>query len=63
MGNSLPELLTVPELQEYLKCKKDLAYKVVHQKDFPSFKVGGKYYVNKDKLPDWIDRQCRKIAK
>ena len=62
INNPLPELMTVKELQEYLQCSPNVAYSTVHQKNFPSLKIGGQFFVVKDKLPEWIERQCKKLA-
>ncbi len=60
MSKELPELIGIKELQEYFGCGKDAAYQLLHRRDFPSFKMGKKYYVIKDKLADWVDRQAKK---
>ena len=33
-------------------------YKLCNTKGFPSFKIGSKHYINKDKLQEWADKQC-----
>lgn len=58
----LPELMTVKELVEYLHCDKSRAYRLVKSKSFPSLMIGGKWYVIKDDLPDWIRKQSRKMT-
>lgn len=60
---ALPELISVAGLMEYLKCSPTTAYNLVRKKDFPSFKIGGKYYINKDKIPDWISREEKKASR
>lgn len=63
MYQDLPELITVYELRDYLKCGHNQAYELVRRKDFPSFKIGSKYYVNKSALAEWIERQSKKLTK
>jgi excisionase family DNA binding protein len=63
MQGTLPELMTVLELKDYLKCGRDTAYSTVRRKDFPSIRIGRIYYVIKDKLPEWIEKQSKKAVK
>ena len=34
-------------------------YNLCKQKDFPSFKIGNKYYINSRKLEEWADKKCK----
>jgi len=61
-NTELPELMTVAELMEYLKCSKDRAYELVQHKDFPSMQLGTRWYVVKNDLPEWIHKQTRKMT-
>lgn len=53
----LPNLMKVSELREYLHISNKEAYRLVKLKSFPSVKVGNKYLIVKDKLPDWLEKQ------
>ena len=57
--NELPNLMSVKELMAYLKCSRTTAYKLCRKKKFPSLRIGNNFYVNKDKLAEWIDNECR----
>lgn len=35
-------------------------YNLCKEKDFPSFKIGTKYYINKEKLQEWANKQSDK---
>lgn len=59
---NLPELMTIAELSEYLKCSKAKVYHLIKEKDFPSMQVHGRWYILKSKLPDWIELQTRKCT-
>ena len=59
--NSLPELMTVKELIKYLHCSKNTAYQIIQSKTFPSMKILNKWYIDKDRLPDWIKQQEKKL--
>lgn len=63
MEKNLPELIGVKDLMEYFDCGIDAAYMLVRRRDFPSFKMGNKHYVVKDKLADWVEKECRKKKK
>ncbi|MGG7153053.1 helix-turn-helix domain-containing protein [Clostridium neonatale] len=36
---------------------RNVIYDLCREKDFPSFKIGSKYYINKEKLQEWADNQ------
>lgn len=55
-----PNLITPKELQEYLHCSKTTVYELCKSREFPSFKIGKNFYINADKLPEWIDKQCKR---
>lgn len=55
--NELPELMTVKEVRDYLKCSNENAYTLVKSKGFPSFKVGGSYRIRKDEFIEWVRNQ------
>ncbi|MDK2829195.1 MAG: hypothetical protein PWP67_2010 [Clostridium butyricum] len=38
---------------------KNVIYDLCKEKEFPSFKIGSKFYINKEKLQEWADKQCR----
>ena len=61
MSDNLPNLMTPKELMEYLNCGKRTAYTLCAKRDFPSFRVGNNYYILKDKLAQWIERESTKI--
>lgn len=58
--SSLPELMNVKELREYLRCSKDTAYNLCRRRDFPSFRIGSSFYIKKSDLVNWIDKECKK---
>lgn len=53
--------MTVKELIKYLKCSQTIAYRLIQSKTFPSLKIQGKWYIDKDRLPDWIKQQEKKL--
>lgn len=53
----LPLTLTAPEVGEVLGISRAAAYQLVRSEGFPSFKIGTRILVPKDKLLAWIDRQ------
>jgi excisionase family DNA binding protein len=56
----LPQLINIKELCSYLCVSEKTAYILVRRRDFPSVKVGGKYRIILDDLPDWLDKQSKK---
>lgn len=53
----LPTFMKVSELREYLHINNAEAYRLVKQRSFPSIKMGNKYLINKDRLPEWLAKQ------
>lgn len=54
----LPMALSVSLLAKELCISEKTAYELVHQPDFPSLKVKGRYIVNTKRLQDWLDQHC-----
>ena len=55
----LPKLLDIKELCIYFDISYKTAYSLIKSRDFPSFKVKGKYRIMLDKLPQWMEKHCR----
>ena len=53
-----PLTLTVEDLIWELNISRPTAYALVKEKDFPSFNIGRRVLVNREKLQEWLDRQC-----
>ncbi|NFS30502.1 helix-turn-helix domain-containing protein [Clostridium botulinum] len=32
---------------------------LLKREDFPCFKIGKKYFINRNKLAEWFDKQCQ----
>jgi len=60
------KLITPQELYKRLNDGKEIIgiHKVrslVKRKDFPSFKIGNKYYIIENKLDEWFEKQAQKF--
>ena len=53
--NNLSKLMTVKELQQYLKIGKNTAYRMINNNEVPTVKIGNRVYVVVDKLQRYID--------
>lgn len=54
-------LLTPEETMPVLGIARNTMYEVLlKDPTFPKIKIGARYYINKDKLQSWIDKQCEK---
>ena len=49
-------LLTVKELQAYLRIGKDKVYALTKYKDFPSIRIGRRILIPKERLNVWLNR-------
>ncbi len=53
-------LLTPEEAQPYLGVGRNTLYEILlKDPTFPKLKIGTRYYINKDKIQSWIDKQCQ----
>lgn len=58
MNNQI--LLSPMQAKEILGVGRNEIYNLCKNKDFPSFKIGAKYYINREKLQEWANNQCLK---
>ena len=49
--------ITVKEFRSMYCISTEKAYELVRLRNFPSLKVGKRYYINKDKVLEWIIAQ------
>jgi excisionase family DNA binding protein len=53
-------VITPKEAMTILGVGKNTMYEVLlKDKNFPAFKIGKKFFINKDKLQEWADKQCK----
>ena len=51
------EYLTVPEDAEPLRISRNLAYELLAQGELPSFRLGSRIRIPRDRLSNWLTRQ------
>lgn len=56
----MEELLTLAEVADYLKLKRQTVYNWVKQCKIPAFKIGKEWRFKKSMLEDWIDQKINK---
>lgn len=54
--SNLPNLLSARDVKKYLGCNDANVYALLKQRDFPSFRIGKKYYVDEGKFIEWMSR-------
>ena len=59
MTVTLPVLMSAAEVKQYLKCNNTTLYGLLKQRDFPSFRIGKKYYIDQEKFIAWMDKNQR----
>ncbi|MDV5112710.1 helix-turn-helix domain-containing protein [Clostridium perfringens] len=57
--NINPILLTPMQAKNILGVGRNEIYRLCNTKGFPSFKIGQKNYINREKLQEWADKQCK----
>ena len=55
--DELPLMLNAETIKNVLGISLTSAYELMHEKDFPSIKIGNRIIVPKDKFRDWIDKK------
>lgn len=55
--DELPLMLNAETIKNVLEISLTSAYELMHEKDFPSIKIGSRIIVPKDKFRDWIDKK------
>jgi excisionase family DNA binding protein len=56
--DELPMFLNVATVSKVLGISNSSGYVLMHEKDFPSIKIGSRILVPRDKFKDWLDVQC-----
>ena len=54
----LPEVMTIKELQQFLKIGRNSAYDLVNRKEFKVLRVGKSIRINKAEFLKWFDNAC-----
>ena len=54
----LPEVMTIQELQQFLKIGRNSAYDLVNRKEFKVLRVGKSIRINKAEFLRWFDNAC-----
>lgn len=52
---NLPLLITQKQAKAYLGISMYAFYKMVHEHNVPVTKIAGKYYINRDRIFDYVD--------
>ena len=60
--NELPLVLNAKDLTDVLGIAIASAYELMHEKDFPAFKVGSRIVIPKNKFLAWLDKMCAEKA-
>jgi excisionase family DNA binding protein len=61
--NSSPEIMTVDQMSKYLQISRPTAYELIHQKKFPTFRIGNAVRISKKLLDQWIQDETKKDEK
>ncbi|MBK5108489.1 MAG: helix-turn-helix domain-containing protein [Anaerolineales bacterium] len=57
----MEDILTVPEVAEYLKLSKSKTYRMVQQNKIPYVRIGRNVRIRKKDLLNWIEVNCIKF--
>jgi excisionase family DNA binding protein len=56
-AEDLPAILTVEQVQRFLRVSRQKAYEIVHQSGFPAIRFGRVIRVPREALMRWLERQ------
>ena len=54
----LPLMMNMTDVATALGISRAGAYKLAHSADFPSFQIGKRIVISREKFLEWLDRQC-----
>lgn len=57
---NLPDILTIKELQQYLRCGETKAYEYANTKGFPKLRHGNKFIFPKAQVRAWVEREVER---
>ena len=55
--DELPMFINVATVSKVLGISASSGYELMHEKDFPSIKIGSRILVPRDKLKEWLDKK------
>lgn len=55
--DDLPLFLNAETIAKLLGISISSSYELMHEKDFPSLKIGSRLLVSKEKFSEWIDKK------
>ena len=55
--DKLPMFLNVATVAKLLGISQSSGYELMHEKEFPSIKIGSRILVPRDKLRDWLEEK------
>ena len=58
--DELPLFLNAETVANVLGVASSTAYELMHEKDFPTIKVGNRLLVSKDKFRAWAEEKCER---
>jgi len=58
VGKTLPPVLTLQDVQDYLRISRPKTYELAHTRGFPAFRCGRAIRVTRDSFLRWLDRQA-----
>ena len=54
------KLMDATEVSEYLDVTRNMAYTLLHRRDFPTVQIGGRLYAIRGEVDRWIEQQAQK---
>ncbi len=54
------EIMTIPEVAEYLRLGESTVYRLVRDGELPAFRVGGKWRFHRKRLEHWIEQETER---
>jgi len=55
----IPLFLNANDISKVIGIAPSSAYELMHEKDFPSIRIGKRLVVQRDKFIDWVDRHSK----
>jgi len=57
----MPELMTIEELEQYLRFTRKTIYKLLKRGDIPAVKIGNKWRFDRERIDKWLHRDTERV--
>ena len=57
-----PDVMTIAELADYLRCNKSTIYRLIKREKLPAFRIGSDWRFKRELIEKWMEDQASKFS-